>query len=275
MEKNNTNETAMPYFKLFVLEELADFGLFGLDIEDYGAFCFLRNQIWAKKIVKFDEKKLADSLRISAKKFEKIWEKISGMFEIVDGNLTIAKLEAQRRKYNEFIENSRKGGQESGKIRRNVGSTSVEGSLNVGASNLNFKTHNSKSNSSNSQNSEGIATHTQPNAPASQSADGGDNAAPENGVCVNSSQISKFSQEERLEYAIACQKSGQNINSPVGLATKLENGKADSQIQQFFDSGRQLPKVRTARTAVERASDERKEAIRLMREKEAKNGDKK
>lgn len=152
---NISEKVEMPYFKLFIKDEIANLSLLGMDATDYGAFCIFRNLIWARGFLSSEKKNLAKILRISAKKFEEIWENISPLFSEMDGKLIIAELEIQRAKYSEFIEKSREGGRNSREKQGNVGSTSLEGGLNEPSSNYSLKeNHTSKSKGSNTQNSE-------------------------------------------------------------------------------------------------------------------------
>jgi uncharacterized protein YdaU (DUF1376 family) len=199
-------EIEMPYLKLFIGDEMANIGLYVMDVEDYGAFCLLRNHIWKKSFLSSDKKDLAKKLRISTKKFEKIWEKILPLFLEKDGKLIIPELESQRAKYIEFIEKSREGGKKSAENRGKVGSASVEGGLKVASSNLNFKIHNSKSKSQSAE-----ITLSKPNASASHGA--GDDAS------ASESEQPTF--DDFINYVSALKAAGKPIDDTSAYAARM------------------------------------------------------
>ena len=228
---NAPSKTAeMPYFKLFIRDELANSHLFSLDHEDYGVFCLLRNLIWATGFVDSDTKKLSKFLRISAKKVEKIKQNISKLFAEKDGKWTIPDLEVQRAKYLKFIEDSRQAGQKSGEIRRKVGSTDDEPPFNDGSSNTNSIIHNSKSKSSKTQKAE---SHTQ-----NQSASASLENAPGNDASASESESDPPLEDDDFKnYVIALKEAGWDIRNVDRYAKKVaKDPTAHSTVRQFKET---------------------------------------
>lgn len=130
--ENAPSKTAeMPYFKVFPRDEIADSRIQLLELDEFGAYQRLKFQIWIDGgNLPFDERFLAKLLRISPKKFQKIWKEISPLFSIIDEKLTIADFEMQRAKYSDFIEQRRAAGQKSATKRGNDRSTDVQRPLN-------------------------------------------------------------------------------------------------------------------------------------------------
>jgi uncharacterized protein YdaU (DUF1376 family) len=128
---NLPEKIEMPYFRVFPRDEIADSRIQLLELNEFGAYQRLKYQIWIDGgNLPFDEKILAKILKISPKKFQKIWEKISPLFFVVDEKVTVFDFQIQRAKYSEVIEQKRIAGQKSAASRANIRSTPVEHPLN-------------------------------------------------------------------------------------------------------------------------------------------------
>lgn len=121
----------LPYFKEHPRDEISDSRIQLLTLEEFGAYQRLKFQVWIDGgYLPFDGDILRKILKIPPKKFQKIWEKISPLFFIVDEKVTILELQKQREKYGEVIEQKRFAGQKSAERRANIRSTPVEHPLN-------------------------------------------------------------------------------------------------------------------------------------------------
>jgi uncharacterized protein YdaU (DUF1376 family) len=247
-KKMNDAKPNMPYYKTFVGDELLDYRVQQLSLEEFGAFQKLKLLIWNAEKLPLDFKILGKLLNISTKKFENLWKNLSFLFEIEGENdqfIRHKELDEQRAKYADFLEKSRKAGQKSAEIRSNRRSTDLETSVEA------IKT-----------NTKQIQNKTEQNTHRTNES-----------VCV-----SKHSKEIIDEYFKACEANGMGIKYPAGYRNHLQAGKADEQITDWLengnsvfgsDSNRKLSKTDKSSLAI-------KEAKRLLREKmrEEKNGQK-
>lgn len=218
------NASKIVYFKTFPRDELLDYRIQSLTLEEFGAYQKLKFVIAFEEQIPMNFKILGKLLGISAKKFERIWKNLNHLFIVIGENekfIRHSELDAQRDKYNEFIENSRIGGLKSARLRGKDSSTNLARSVEATEQKQNRK----KTEHNNDKGS--LAEQATPETVSSLSS--------ENSVSKKSN--SSFSLETIREYVLNCQANGQTINNPVGLAITLhQTGKADKEIQSFLQS---------------------------------------
>jgi uncharacterized protein YdaU (DUF1376 family) len=216
----------MPYFKTFPSDELLDYRVSQLTLDEFGAFQKLKMFVWKEEKLPLDFKILGKLLGISAKKFEKLWKTLNLLFD-VEGEeeqfIRHSELDEQRRNYSDFLEKSRRGGIKSAELRGKAGSSNLPTSVEA------------KETKETKEKQNIAITHT--DAPALQSAKAGS-------VNVPPLEQSRFNYAERLEFFEACKAGGQGIESTSALAIARRDGKSDVEIQNFFDAGKKLPEVR-------------------------------
>lgn len=173
-----------PAYQRYVADILANRHIDAMTNEEYGAWDRLTVRIWQEASLPFDEKELAKILKITPKKFHRLWPAMEKVFHLEDGKITSPELDEQRRRQAEWRRKSAEGGRKSAASRRKGG---MKGGSTVVQPNPNTPTSSSSSSSSSS-----ATTHT-PQTPSQRN-----EAA--NGQSVGVPQ-SKFTDEERHQYA--------------------------------------------------------------------------
>lgn len=203
-------EKSPPAYQRYVRDDLSPRHKSAMNLEEWGAYDRLRLHIWEEKFLDFDEKELAKILRITPKKFRKLWPALEKVLHLEDGKITDPELDEQRLRQAEWRAKSAEGGRRSAESRRKGG---MQGGSTVVQPNPNTSTSTTTS----------TTTSYTPPTPSRR-----DEAAKE-GVGV--SPQTKFSIELRREYRDA-----HGLGN--GWLVKSETGKYDTHIEEWIRQGK-------------------------------------
>ena len=191
-----------------------------MSLEEFGAYWKLVSYVWLEGSLPNDEKQLAKLLRVTPKKFGKLWSAMEKLFKIEGDKLTHPELDETRKRQMEWREKSAEGGRKSARV-RSKGSLTLVQSNDEPNANQNSTLHTASASSSSP-----ASSHTTP--PAA------------NGVSVGS----KYTFEQCL--AFAENRVAEGVKNPGGYATSIyRSGQADSAIEIFLHPEK-APKPRKA-----------------------------
>lgn len=180
------NENRSPAYQRYPADILANRHMSAMTNEEWGAYDRLCLHIWREGSLPFDEEELAKILKITTKKFRRLWLAMEKIFHLEDDEITSPELDEQRRRQAEWRRKSAEGGRKSAASRRKGG---VKGGSTTVQPNSNTSSSSSSSSSFSSS-----SPHTR-DATSQR-----DVAANGRGVGVSSQ--SKFTDEERHQYAL-------------------------------------------------------------------------
>ncbi|MET0462922.1 MAG: hypothetical protein ABW007_07200 [Chitinophagaceae bacterium] len=200
-----------PAFQYYPRDTLMNPLVAVMSLEEFGAYWKLVSYVWLEGSLPSDEKQLAKLLRVTPKKFGKLWLAMEKLFKIEGDKLIHPELDEYRQKQEEWREKSAEGGRKSAQV-RSKGSSKLVQSNNEPNTNQSSTLHTASASSSSLAPS---SSHTTP--PAA------------NGVCARS----KYTYKQCLAYAENLVTSG--ITNPGGYATTIHrSGEADSEIEIFL-----------------------------------------
>lgn len=218
-----------PAFQHYPRDEIANPDIAALSPEEFGIYRMLINYIWLKGFLEYEERNLAKILKISPKKFRKVFSAIEKFFKIEDGKVTCPELDEQRLKQAEWRLKSSEGGKETVRRRREKVKGGSEMVQRVVQPDVNSSTSTSTSTSK---------KHT----PLLSQIENLDDNGSETEKRVSVKNGSKFSEDERRKYI---QSQNWSIN-PEGWLVKSESGCFDKQIAKWFKNPRPVVGVNGA-----------------------------
>lgn len=107
-----------PAYQRYPRDILANPDIIALEYDEYGVLERLKDFTWLEESLPNDEQYLAKILKISPKKFRKVFSAIEKFFKIEDGKITCPELDEQRLKQAEWRLKSSAGGKETVRRRR-------------------------------------------------------------------------------------------------------------------------------------------------------------
>jgi uncharacterized protein YdaU (DUF1376 family) len=206
-----------PAYQRYPSDMISDPRIASFTAEEFGVYERMKDYIWLDEKLHWDPKSLARLLRVSPKKFIKIFDTIGTMFTFENGYLRSPELDRERLKQAERAEKSRLGGINSGISRR-------QGALNATSSSLkpNLNISSSASISTSSPSSE-RTTHTHLENEIAQVGN--------RSLESDSQDKSSFSFELREEYA-------RSNGLGTGWIVNSSKGGFDKLIQKWVDKGK-------------------------------------
>ncbi len=123
-----------PTFQFYPRDFMGDLNVQAMDWDERGVYFWLLCLCWCEETIPADPAELANICRIPRKKFTRIWDRVGRCFTTDEqGMLRHARLDAQRKHYEEFIDRCSEAGKLSAQMRakrRNVGSTNFQPGFN-------------------------------------------------------------------------------------------------------------------------------------------------
>jgi uncharacterized protein YdaU (DUF1376 family) len=215
-------EKSPPAYQRYVRDEMSNRHKSAMNLEEWGAYDRLRLHIWEEGFLPFDDKELAKILKITPKKFRRLWSAMEKVLHLEDGKITDPDLDEQRAKQAEWRAKSAEGGRRTAELRRQGG---VQGGVQGGDRVVQPNPYTSTPTSTSTSTS---TSHTHPSVPQRD-----ESAKDTDRVCVTSR--SKFSEEIRREYRDA---NTRKLTNPDGWLIASESGKFDGVIAKWVDEGK-------------------------------------